>query len=97
MYNVLGKPLTLHQAVYRSFNDRVTYYRLSDKKLTVVTDNYGWGGSDWSEKNAVQDGKRQIKKLMSIIPDFSSQVDQMEITVTYLDRPVITSSYAMND
>lgn len=97
MYNALGEPLTLHHAIYRVFNDRITYYRLSNKKLTIVTDNYGWGGSGWSKNNAIQDGKRQIKKLMSVLPDFSGQVDQVEITVTYLKNPVVTSSYAMNN
>ena len=91
-YYAFGKPLTLRHAVYRVFNDLVDRYSISDKKLTVVTDNFGWDGSGWSRKQAVQDGKRQIKKLTSVLPEFGQQVDRVEITVTYLKQPVMQSA-----
>ncbi len=91
-YYALGKPLTLHQAVYRVFNDRITYYRLSGKKLTVITDNFGWDGTGWSKKQAIRDGKRQIKKLNKVLPEFDQQVSYIDITVTYLKQPVLRLS-----
>jgi hypothetical protein len=88
-YYCLGKPLTLHHAVYRVFNDRITYYHLENKKLTVITDNFGWDGTGWSQGQAIRDGKRQINKLLATLPQFDGQVSQIDVTVTYLKDPVL--------
>jgi Acyl CoA:acetate/3-ketoacid CoA transferase, alpha subunit len=82
----------MRHAVYRVFNDRVDRYSVSNKKLTVVTDNFGWDGSGWSKKQAIRDGKRQIEKLTSVLPEFGQQIDRVEITVTYLKQPVMMQS-----
>lgn len=91
-YRVIGKPVSLHHAVNRVFDDRVDYYNLKNGVLTVKSDNFGWDGTGWNVKHARESGNRQIKKLQKVVPKYEPGVKKINVTITYLKRPEINKS-----
>ncbi|WP_028982825.1 hypothetical protein [Sporolactobacillus terrae] len=91
-YRVIGKPVNLHHAVNRVFDDRIDYYNLKNGVLTVKSDNFGWDGTGWSVKHARRNGLRQIEKLQKVVLEYEPGVKKINVTITYLKKPEIKKS-----
>lgn len=97
VYSCFGRPYNLHAAANRIFDDHMQSYKLRDGALTIRAEDIGWDGTEWTKKEAIQDGHRQIEKLYRTVQSYNPKIKRIEVKIYYLGRQVLQRVINISD